>query len=287
MKISEASGGFKSAIKKSNDKRLTALKKAKRDVEQGMSPEAAIKKYDLFPTDIAKLKEDKPMFKRKPMVNEAVAQDDRYVRTWGIRPNKKTKAQWMFTTKRMGGFDMKNPKEFYSHPEFTTVELAAREAKKHFQKHNPKEFFSVYVAEELDENLAPDFENSRSLDNPELRTEVQTKLDTIAQTGYATPYIALHKVRKILASHNIFMTDELVRLPDLTGEYYFQVYQFGTDKTYKADSGEILDQDDIGPEMFLYVSIENTRLGYFEVSVSLVDGEQLSGIIGDDSIQDF
>ena len=65
---------------------------------------------------------------------------DRYIRSHGKKaPNKE--ASWLFTTKRMGEVDMKNPKEFFQAPPFMKLSDAAKLAQDHFRIND------VYVME--------------------------------------------------------------------------------------------------------------------------------------------
>ena len=59
--------------------------------------------------------------------NEGV-KHDRYVRSHGKKAS--GRAQWMFTTKRMGDVDYDNPNEFYRHNKNTTLSDAATAAAK-------------------------------------------------------------------------------------------------------------------------------------------------------------
>ena len=146
---------------------------------------------------------------------------------------------WLFTHKKTGDVDRNDI--FECNASFSDASKAA----KHWAK--SKGYDRVYTMESLDESayLGPDTGNSPSIRNSEVYTGLDAALQSINSETYITPHIAFTKVRKVLASRNMFMDESMTRLPVEEGEYFFQIRQFGIQKDLKTDSGKIHDEDDV------------------------------------------
>lgn len=81
----------------------------------------------------------------------------------------------------------------------------------------------------------------------DVRARINADLTRILALGTITPYVALDRIRRVLAYYHVFIPG-VQFLEGLEGEHRFEVTQFG-DKLGAADDGRIITHDEINYEL--------------------------------------
>lgn len=127
----------------------------------------------------------------------------------------------------------------------------------------------------------PTPDNSMGLDSMETVAKLEATLERISSYTSQTINDLMTQIRKALAMFNIIIVDEEPQLPDIAGEYFFQIEQYGTNKKINSVYAE---EDE--PNMYLYVRFFGAR-GLFNVAIEILDEDGLEDLIGDDEVEDI
>jgi hypothetical protein len=140
--------------------------------------------------------------------------------------------------------------------------------------------FREYVSEET----IPVALNEASLDvsSQETRDEINIYLNGVTSESFITPYVALERVRKVLATYHVFLPAS-VYLDGSTGVKVFGISQFG-DKIGMDNDGNFKTND--SSPYFVYFEYVINEEGGFDIFSEIVTQDELDEILEDMDSED-
>ena len=133
-------------------------------------------------------------------------------------------------------------------------------------------------------NIVEDFDPSTNVEGGSIDINDEAVVDAInrnisaiTSSSTVTPYIALEKIRKILAYYKIFLPQTAFLEGD-EGNEVFEISQFG-EKSGVTNTGEFKTKSDDG--LYLYFEWLTTDDGMIDVFAEIVDDEDLEELLAD------
>jgi len=111
---------------------------------------------------------------------------------------------------------------------------------------------------------------------------INTLLGRGLNQSFITPYIALEKVRQVLARFAIHLEGTTKLFDGDDGSFTFAVMQFGEVVDNTAGGGV-----DVDKTRFVYFAWELNEEGTFDVFASMVTAEELAELIDDEEEEDY
>jgi hypothetical protein len=133
-----------------------------------------------------------------------------------------------------------------------------------------------YIQEDFDPSINVEG-GSIDINDDAVEDAINRYLSAVTAKSVVTPYIALEKIRKILAYYKIFLPQTAFLEGD-EGNEVFEISQFG-DKMGMTDDGEVKVKNDDG--LYLYFEWMMNEDGLFDVFSEIVDEEELDEILAD------
>lgn len=133
-------------------------------------------------------------------------------------------------------------------------------------------------------NIVEDFDPSTNVEGGSIDINdmavvdaINRNISAITSSSIVTPYIALEKIRKILAYYKIFLPQTAFLEGD-EGNEVFEISQFG-EKSGVTNTGEFKIKNDDG--LYLYFEWLTTDDGMIDVFAEIVDDEDLEELLAD------
>lgn len=133
-----------------------------------------------------------------------------------------------------------------------------------------------YIQEDFDPSINVEG-GSIDINDDAVEDAINRYLSAVTARSVVTPYIALEKIRKILAYYKIFIP-QTVFLEGDEGNEVFEISQFG-DKMGMTDDGEVKVNDSDG--LYLYFEWMMNEEGLFDIFSEIVDEEELDELLAD------
>lgn len=115
------------------------------------------------------------------------------------------------------------------------------------------------------------------VDSEAVRDNINSLLNGVTTSGFITPYIALEKIRKVLANFHIFLPKVVFNDGD-SGIHTFEISQFG-EKIGMTDDGKVVTKEN--DPYHLYFEWQMNDDGMFDVFSEVVDEEELEELVDD------
>ncbi len=140
--------------------------------------------------------------------------------------------------------------------------------------------FKEFINEDLTKLIIQSGINSTSLDNQTWQQQINVALARATAQSFATPYIALGTISKVLAYASIILPQYII-LDQNDGEVVFDASGFGRTKSNP-------DTEVDGTSHYVYFTYELNEEGSFDVLAVLVTPDELEELIdlADDSEED-
>lgn len=133
-------------------------------------------------------------------------------------------------------------------------------------------------------NIVEDFDPSTNVEGGSIDINDEAVVDAInrnisaiTSNAIVTPYVALEKIRKVLAYYKIFIP-QTVFLEGDEGNEVFEISQFG-EKFGVTDTGEFKSKND--DNLYLYFEWMTNDDGMIDVFAEIVDDEDLEELLAD------
>jgi hypothetical protein len=133
-----------------------------------------------------------------------------------------------------------------------------------------------YIQEDFDPSINVEG-GSIDIKDSAVEDAINRYISAVTAKSCVTPYIALEKVRKILAYYKIFLP-QTVFLEGDEGHEVFEISQFG-DKMGMTDDGVVKVKNDDG--LYLYFEWMMNEDGLFDVFSEIVDDDELDELLED------
>jgi hypothetical protein len=133
-----------------------------------------------------------------------------------------------------------------------------------------------YIQEDFDPSINVEG-GSIDIKDSAVEDAINRYISAVTAKSCVTPYIALEKVRKILAYYKIFLP-QTVFLESDEGHEVFEISQFG-DKMGMTDDGEVKVKNEDG--LYLYFEWMMNEEGLFDVFSEIVDEDELDELLED------
>lgn len=133
-----------------------------------------------------------------------------------------------------------------------------------------------YIKEDFDPSINVEG-GSIDINDDAVEDAINRYISAVTAKACVTPYIALEKIRKILAYYKIFIP-QTVFLEGDEGNEVFEISQFG-DKMGMTDDGEVKVKNDDG--LYLYFEWMMNEDGLFDVFSEIVDEDELDELLAD------
>lgn len=148
----------------------------------------------------------------------------------------------------------------------------SKEVDQEFVSHGPNEF------------------NNMSINSGSQLEQLRQEFSYLAAQSHVTVNIAVTKIRKILAQHNIFIENDFPRFAEDEGEYFFTLLQHDSDiRVWEFDNDEDPNAPKYyeQPEMYLYLYFMLNATGFFNIEAKVVNYDELVAIVGEDEVEDI
>ncbi len=116
-----------------------------------------------------------------------------------------------------------------------------------------------------------------SLDDAAVVDSINSNLEVETSCAFITPYVALEKIRKVLAYYKIFLPKGNM-LDQNHGNDVFEISQFG-EMMGMRDTGEVVTKNN--SSLFMYFEWSLNEKGMYDIFASIVDQSDLDEILSD------
>jgi hypothetical protein len=133
-----------------------------------------------------------------------------------------------------------------------------------------------YIQEDFDPSINVEG-GSIDINDDAVEDAINRYISAVTAKSVVTPYIALEKIRKILAYYKIFIPQTAFLEGD-EGNEVFEISQFG-EKMGMTDDGEVKVKNNDG--LYLYFEWMMNEDGLFDIFSEIVDEDELDELLAD------